>query len=115
MVWSEVPTVSSVRSQVVDVHRDFGARDQHLELFVAEHVQPLDGNNVRQAPPEGSTLLPNLPIQFVVGHMPNIFHTIGIRDQDVGAVRHKLLDTRLAQLVGDHRKVEPQIGHIAIV
>ena len=67
MVGVEAVAVDGVRPQVGDVDLPLRARDEGLQLAVAEHEQPVEVDDVAQSLAEGDALSPDLPVQLVVG------------------------------------------------
>lgn len=55
----------------------------YLNLLLIEHAQPLQVQHVGQALSEGQAVLPDLPVQPVVGDKVDICDPVGTGDGDV--------------------------------
>lgn len=109
-----VTAVARVIHQVVDVHRDFRARYQHLQLLRVEHVQPGNRQDVRQSCSERLALLADLPVQLEVRHELNVLDPVTGVDDDVGTIRFQLHHARLAEVITDNSKVQLQLLKIIL-
>lgn len=109
------PRVIGVQSQVVDVDWHLSPGDEHLQLLVVEHLQPIERHNVGYSLFKGVTLRTDLLVQLVIGHQVDVLYPVVICHGNIRAARLELVHSSLAQLVRQNRKVQAQIGNVASV
>ncbi len=74
-----VVVINSIRSQLLHVKVRIVARDDGIELLIAEHGQPLRPHHLDEPPPEQPRLLLDLPVALKVRVAHHELHLVFTR------------------------------------